>query len=133
MKNVEVWEASGNKLDYTLIPLKKIHLYSDYSPELSPSGNIKYIYIFSSVAAFILLLACINFMNLSTARSAHRAKEVGIRKVLGTERKTLVLQFLAESTLTACIALIIALALTFLVMPVFNTETGKSLTVASLF
>lgn len=133
MKSVEAWEASGNKLDYTLLPLKKIHLHSNYSYELSPSGNIKYIYIFSSVAVFILLLACINFMNLSTARSAHRAKEVGIRKVLGTERKTLILQFIAESTLTVCISLMIALVLTFLVMPVFNTETGKSLTALSIF
>lgn len=133
MKNIEAWEASGNKLEYTLIPLKKIHLYSNYSGELSPSGNIQYIYIFSSVAVFVLLLACINFMNLSTARSAHRAKEVGIRKVLGTERKTLVIQFLVESTITACIALLIALVLAFLVMPIFNGETSKSLTMASLF
>lgn len=133
MKNIEAWEASGNKLDYSLMPLKKIHLYSNYSYELSPPGNIQYVYIFSIVALFILLLACINFMNLSTARSAHRAKEVGIRKVLGTERKTLVLQFLMESIITACIALVIALALVLLVMPIFNTVAGKSLTMAYLF
>ena len=132
IKSMEEWEKSGNKLEYSLIPLTKIHLYSDYSFELSPSGNIQYVYIFSAVALFILLLACINFMNLSTAHSARRAKEVGIRKVLGTERKTLILQFLVESTIIAFIALAIALALAYLVMPIFNNEAAKSLTMADL-
>src|SRR5690606_35778043 len=81
---------------------------------------------------FILLLACINFMNLSTAHSARRAKEVGIRKVLGTERKTLMVQFLVESTITACIAFVIALVLASLVMPIFNAEAAKTLTMADL-
>ncbi|MCG2460090.1 ABC transporter permease [Flavobacteriaceae bacterium F89] len=132
VKSMEEFEKSGNRLDYSLMPLTKIHLYSDYSFELSPSGNIQYVYIFSAVALFILLLACINFMNLSTAHSARRAKEVGIRKVLGTERRTLILQFLVESTLTACIALFIALTLAYLVMPLFNAEAAKSLTMADL-
>src|SRR5690606_7899153 len=119
-------------LDYSPTPLTKIHLYSDYSFELSPSGNIQYVYIFSAVALFILLLACINFMNLSTDHSARRAKEVGIRKVLGTERKTLIIQFLVESTITVFIALVIALAIAYLVMPLFNAEAVKSLTMADL-
>lgn len=132
IESMEEFERSGNRLDYSLIPLTKIHLYSDYSFELSPSGNIQYVYIFSAVALFILLLACINFMNLSTAHSARRAKEVGIRKVLGTERKTLIIQFLVESTITAFIALVIALAIAYLVMPLFNAEAVKSLTMADL-
>ena len=95
------FRKAGNQLEYTLIPLTKIHLHSDRSFELSPSGNIQYVYIFGAVALFILLIACINFMNLTTARSAGRAKEVGIRKVLGTERRFLIFQFLTESTLMA--------------------------------
>jgi putative ABC transport system permease protein len=93
IKSMDDFKKSGNKLEYTMMPLTKIHLYSDRSFELSPSGNIQYIFIFSAVAIFILLIACINFMNLTTARSASRAKEVGIRKVLGTERKYLIFQF----------------------------------------
>ena len=124
---------SGNKLEYSLLPLTKIHLYSDYSFEISPSGNIQYVYIFSAVALFILILACINFMNLSTARSAKRAKEVGIRKVLGTERKTLVSQFLVESTITAFISLLIALVIAYFVLPLFNDIAAKSLSVSNLF
>ncbi len=81
------------------MPITQIHLYSDRGFELSPSGNIQYVYIFSAVALFILIIACINFMNLTTAHSANRAKEVGIRKVLGTEKRNLVFQFLFESTI----------------------------------
>lgn len=123
---------SGNKLEYSLIPLTKIHLYSDFTFELSPSGNIQYVYIFSIVALFILIIACINFMNLSTARSARRAKEVGIRKVLGTERKTLVTQFLVESTITAVISLLISLIIAYFVLPLFNNVAAKSLSVSDL-
>lgn len=123
---------SGNNLEYTLIPLTDIHLHSDFSFEITPSGNIQYVYIFSAVALFILILACINFMNLSTARSSKRAKEVGIRKVLGTERKTLIGQFLVESTITAAIALIIAIVIAYLVLPLFNDVAAKSLSVKNL-
>ena len=101
INSMDEFRKSGNRLEYTLIPLTKIHLHSDRSFELSPSGNIQYVYIFCAVAMFILLIACINFMNLTTARSAGRAKEVGIRKVLGTERRFLIFQFLTESTLMA--------------------------------
>src|SRR5215204_4305595 len=86
--SMEEFKKAGNYLEYSLTPLTKLHLYSDRSYELTPVGNIQYIYIFSAVALFILLIACVNFMNLTTARSANRAKEVGIRKVLGTERKS---------------------------------------------
>jgi putative ABC transport system permease protein len=132
ISSMDEFRKSGNTLEYSLFPLTKIHLYSDYSYELSPSGNIQYVYIFAAVALFILLLACINFMNLSTARSASRGKEVGIRKVLGTERKTLVAQFLVESTVTACISLIIAIGIAYLVLPLFNTVAAKSLSIGYL-
>jgi putative ABC transport system permease protein len=127
------FERAGNKLEYSLMPLTKIHLYSDRPFELAPLGNIQYVYIFSAVALLILLIACINFMNLTTARSASRAKEVGIRKVLGTERKNLVTQFLTESTLTALLSLFIALAITYFVLPLFNDVSGKSMIMGSLF
>lgn len=132
ISSIEELRKSGNKLEYSLMPLTKIHLYSDYNYELSPSGNIQYVYIFSAVALFILIIACINFMNLSTARSASRAKEIGIRKVLGTQRKTLVAQFLVESTITAFISLTIAIAAAYLVLPLFNDVAAKSLSVNDL-
>lgn len=132
INNMDEFRKSGNKLEYSLMPLTAIHLHSNYSFEITPSGNIQYVYIFSAVALFILILACINFMNLSTARSAKRAKEVGIRKVLGTERKTLIAQFLAESTLTAFISLMIALVIAYLVLPLFNNVAAKSLSINEL-
>lgn len=133
ISSMDEFRKAGNKLEYSLMPLTDIHLHSDFNFEITPSGNIQYVYIFSAVALFILILACINFMNLSTARSAKRAKEVGIRKVLGTERKTLVAQFLVESTLTALIALAIALLIAYFVLPVFNNVAAKTLTIKNLF
>ena len=133
IKNMDEFEKSGNQLKYELMPITKIHLHSDRFPELSPNGDAQNVYIFSAVALFILLIACINFMNLSTARSANRAKEVGIRKVLGTDRKTLVWQFLTESVLVSFIALIIALGITLLTLPFFNDVSTKTLQFSSLF
>ncbi len=132
ISSIDELKKSGNKLEYSLMPLTDIHLHSDFSYEITPSGNVQYVYIFSAVALFILILACINFMNLSTARSAKRAKEVGIRKVLGTERKTLIAQFLVESTITAFISLIIAIAIAYFVLPLFNDVAAKSLSVTDL-
>jgi putative ABC transport system permease protein len=127
INSMDEFRKAGNYLEYNLIPLTKIHLYSDYSFEMTPPGNIQYVYIFGAVALFILLIACINFINLSTARSASRAKEVGIRKTLGTERRTLIAQFLVESTLTVIISLVIAIGITWLMLPVFNNIAGKSI------
>ncbi len=132
INNMDEFRKAGNKIEYSLIPLTKIHLYSVYSYELSPSGNVQYVYIFGAVAIFILIIACINFMNLSTARSANRAKEVGIRKVLGTERKTLITQFLVESTITAWISLFIAIFIAYLILPLFNHVAAKSLSINDL-
>lgn len=87
INSMDDFQKAGNNLSYNLTPLTAIHLRSDRFPELGTNGNIQYVYIFSIAAVFILLIACINFMNLSTARSSKRAKEVGIRKVLGTEKE----------------------------------------------
>lgn len=132
IQSLSEFEKAGNKLEYSLMPLKSIHLHSDRTAELGVNGNIQYVYIFAAIAIFILLIACINFMNMSTARSSSRAKEVGIRKVLGTERGTLIRQFLTESTLTALIALGISLLIAWLAMPFFNDISGKSLSLAKL-
>ena len=132
INSMEEFEKAGNKLEYTLMPLTAIHLHSDRFGELGSNSNVQYVYIFSAVAIFILLIACINFMNLSTARSSSRAKEVGIRKVLGTERKTLIRQFLTESTITAIISLLISLLIAWLVLPFFNTISGKSLSLSAI-
>ncbi|HMH34771.1 MAG TPA: ABC transporter permease [Puia sp.] len=133
ISSMEEFKKSGNKLEYSLIPLTKIHLYSDRLYELSPSGNIQSLYIFGAIALFILLIACINFMNLTTARSANRAREVGIRKVLGTERKELIAQFLIESTLMALFSMVIAIGIAFFVLPLFNNIANKSMRLTSLF
>ena len=133
ISNMEDFERSGNKLKYSLTPMLDIHLYSGRPFEISAGGNIQYVYIFSLVAIFILLIACINFMNLTTARSANRAKEVGIRKVLGTDKKSLVAQFLSESTLMAIISTILGVVIVLLALPLFNTVAGKHMGVGSLF
>jgi putative ABC transport system permease protein len=128
-------ERSGNRIQFSLIPVTRIHLYSDRQggEELSPPGSIQYVAIFSAVALFILLIACVNFMNLTTARSAGRAREVGIRKVLGTERRALVTQFLTESTLMVFLSFLIGIAIAWLALPLFNSLAGKTMTLESLF
>lgn len=110
-----------------LQPLTAIHLHSNLDYELEPNGNVSYVYIFSAVALFILLIACINFMNLATARSADRAKEIGMRKVLGAYRVQLIRQFLVEALLLAALAFGLALVLVWLVLPTFNQIVGRSL------
>lgn len=127
------FNKAGNRAAYSLMPLTKIHLYSHMLGELRPAGSIQYVYIFSAVALFILLIACVNFMNLTTARSAGRAREVGIRKVLGTMRNELVFQFLTESTLIVALSLLVAIGLAALALPVFNTLAGKSIRLSALF
>lgn len=112
-----------------LQPLTEIRLHSKLRAELEPNGDIAYVYIFSAIAAFILLIACINFMNLATARSQHRAKEVGVRKVAGVPRSGLVAQFLGEALLMALIALFVAAGLVEFFLPVFNALSGKILEV----
>jgi len=107
-------------------PLAETHFRQGLGGEL-PSGNMAYIYIFSAVALFLLIIAVINYMNMATARSANRAKEVGIRKVVGAHKAQLIRQFLSESVTLALIALIIAILLVTILMPEFNTLSGKTL------
>ncbi|MEO6669524.1 MAG: ABC transporter permease [Ferruginibacter sp.] len=123
-------QKSINSFVFTLKPLSKIHLYSANKDELGTNGSIKYIYIFSALALFILLLACVNFTNLSTAISIKRSKEVGIRKVMGSAKKQLVSQFLTESMTLAMIAFIFAIGLVFLLLPYFNQLAGKEISFA---
>jgi putative ABC transport system permease protein len=124
-----------NKIGLFLQPLTDIHLNSDFiiTTVLEPGGDIKYVYIFSAVALFMLFIACINFMNLSTASASKRAKEVGIRKVLGSNKKQLVVQFLTESMLASCIAMLLAVLLVVAFLPVFNTISGKALLTSNFF
>jgi putative ABC transport system permease protein len=125
--NLEDFRKSGNHVYYTLTPLTSIHLHSNKTSELAGNSSIQYVYIFSAIAIFILLIACINFMNLSTARSSSRAKEVGVRKVLGSMRSNLVSQFLTESILISFIALLLALCAAGLLLPYFNQLSSKEL------
>ncbi|AKD57627.1 ABC transporter permease [Spirosoma radiotolerans] len=119
----------GNDLGLFLQPLTDIHLYSSFAYDLSPPGNIQYVYIFGAIALFMLVIACINFMNLSTAGAAKRAKEVGIRKVLGSVRQSLTSQFLIESMLLTGIALLLATGIVYASLPTFNELAGKTLTI----
>ena len=123
----------GNHFIYPVMPLTDIHLRSNKSYEFEANGNVAYVYIFSVIAAFILLIACVNFMNLSTARSANRAKEVGIRKVAGSLRSNLITQFLTESVLVSFFSLLLALGIAALLLPLFNQLAGKQMSVLTLF
>ena len=114
-----------------LQPLTRIHLHSHLFAELSPNYDIRYIYIFSGIGIFILLIACINFMNLSTAYSGKRSKEVGLRKVLGAQRTQLIKQFIAESVVMSFIALFLALGLVGVSLPAFNSLMGEGLVTGS--
>ncbi len=126
-------ESKGGHFIYHLMPLKDIHLHSDKSYEFEANGDITYVYIFSVIAILILLIACVNFMNLSTARSANRAKEVGIRKVAGSLRSHLITQFLTESVLLSFFSLLIAIILSACLLPLFNQLAGKEMHVSTLF
>jgi len=121
------FHVAGNKYAMTLRPLKDIHLYSDIRGEFEPNGNITYVILFEIVALFILVIACINFMNLSTARSSNRAKEVGIRKAMGSLRSHLIRQFLTESTLITFFSILISLGLAYVLLPLFNNLSSKQL------
>ena len=108
-----------------LQPLTDIHLYSDLNLDISGNGDIQYVYIFSAIALFILIIACINFMNLATARSMKRSKEIGLRKTVGAVKPQLVGQFLGEAILYSLIAVVLAVLLIVLVLPVYNDLTQK--------
>lgn len=116
----------GNHVELYLQPLTKIHLYSESTGEFEEGGDINTVYMFAAIASFMLLIACINFMNLSTAGASKRAKEIGMRKVLGSEKKQLVFQFLIESFIVTVIAMGIGVLIFLLALPYFNQLSGKS-------
>ncbi len=128
----EEFFAAGNGYRYYLQPLKKIHLVSQMEGELKPNGSLKAVYVFGLIAVIILLLAIINFVNLSTARSGERAREVGIRKSYGSEKQGLVLQFLLESVVISISALFFAAILAYFLIPYFNQFSNASLSFSSL-
>ncbi|MEO5592813.1 MAG: ABC transporter permease, partial [Chitinophagaceae bacterium] len=120
------------KIDFVVQNITAIHLHSETAGEPEETGSMSYIYIFSAVAFFMLLIACINYMNLTTARSARRAKEIGIRKVSGSTQWQLVAQFLVESILTAFFALLLSIGLIALFLPSFNSLAGKFISFKTL-
>jgi putative ABC transport system permease protein len=131
--SMDEFSKSGNYVHCSLSPLADIHLHSNKMGELNANGNIQFVYLFSAIALVILLIACVNFMNLSTARSANRAKEVGVRKVLGSLRKNLIQQFLTESILLSFIALGFAILIAWMLLPYFNQLAGKSIHLNLMF
>lgn len=128
----EDYKKSGNTIGLYLQPLTDIHLRSNFGYDLSPSGDIRYIYIFSAIALFMLLIATINFMNLSTASGFRRSREVGVRKVLGADKQSLIRQFLSEGILLTYLALFLAVGVVLLALPLFNQLSGKSIEIHQL-
>ena len=122
--------ATTLKIDFLLQPLTDIHLYSDTQIDLPGHGNSQYVKIFFVVAVFILLVACINFTNLATARSERRAREVGLRKVVGAGRFQLIIQFLGESLVFAVLSLVVAILMVLIALPAFNTLAEKPLSLS---
>ncbi|MET0243840.1 MAG: ABC transporter permease [Flavitalea sp.] len=127
-----IFKQYNIRIDFKTQKLTDIHLYSETANEPEEKGSVSYIYIFSAVAFFMLLIACINYMNLTTARSARRAKEIGVRKVTGSSKIQLVAQFLVESTVIALFALVLSMGLIALLLPVFNQLAGKDISFRSL-
>ncbi|HYJ37737.1 MAG TPA: FtsX-like permease family protein, partial [Chitinophagaceae bacterium] len=123
--------SQGTALSLQKLP--DIHLRSHTDYEAEENGDVKRVYIFSAIALFILLIACINYMNLSTARSTLRAREIGIRKVVGAQRKEIMLQFLSESVLISIFAMILAIGISWLVIPWLNQFSGQQLSLRTLF
>ena len=128
-----IFDQFDINIKYELIGLTDIHLKSDFEGEPEPVGEMGFIYIFGAVALFMLLIACINYMNLATARATKRAQEVGIRKVLGSRRKQLIGQFISESFIFSLVALILSFALVLLLLPIFNRAFEVDLSRALLF
>lgn len=116
----------AKQVNFFLMPLQSIHLQSQLEYEIQPNGNERTVNVLALIGLFILLIACINYVNLATARSAQRAREVGIRKVLGGQKRQLIVQFIGESVLFVCIALLISLVVVELLTPYFNALADKS-------
>ncbi|UII20384.1 ABC transporter permease [Fulvivirga ligni] len=131
-KSLEEFRSEGGIYNYWSLPLYDIHLKSSLQDEPEPPGSMSYIWIMSIIGVFIMVIACINFMNLTTAKSAGRAKEVGLRKTLGSLRSTLIGQFLTESVAYAVIAALLAVVVAYFLMPLFNEISGKQLVISDL-
>ncbi|MDB5000911.1 MAG: cell division protein FtsX [Mucilaginibacter sp.] len=129
--SIAAFEKSGSFFRMNLTALTDIHLNSHRTGELGANSTSQYVYIFSAIALFILLIACVNFMNLSTARSSNRAREVGVRKVLGSSRKYLIFQFLSESIMVTFFATAIAIMAAIALLPLFNQLAGKDIAVTT--
>ena len=129
----EDYIAEGNGYHYYLQPISSIHLNSNLEAEVKPNGNRTYVYLFIAIASFILLIAVINFMNLATARSAERAREVGVRKVLGSLPSQLVTQFLMEAVILTAVSFLLALVIMSLIRPIFEELSGKMVDFSWLF
>lgn len=127
-----IFDQFDIKVKYELINIQDIHLYSDFEGEPTALGNIDYVYIFLAVAIFLVLIACINYMNLATARSMRRSLEVGIRKVMGAFRAALIRQFIVESILIALVSMLISILLLLAVVPIINASLGTSLLLSDL-
>ncbi len=128
-----IFEPLKIKIEYILEPITKIHLYSTNASEPEPTGSITYVIIFGIVALFLVLIAAMNYMNLATARSTSRAREVGLRKVVGSRRGPLVAQFLSESVVLTLISLLFSIILLIILLPKFNLLAGKSFDLALLY
>ena len=128
-KHLEASMGQGISYRMELQPLPSIHLHSNLEYEMSANGNVQYLYIFAIIALLVLIIASINYMNLSTARASHRVKEIGVRKVIGSGKKQLVFMFLAESVLICVFAGTLAIIIAQLVMPLFNQLSGKELSI----
>ncbi len=132
MSSQLIFQSGMFRFRFFLQPIREIHLHSHLMLEIEPNSDIKYIYIFTAIALFILVIAAINFINLTTARSAGRAKEIGMRKVLGSQRTQLIRQFLTESLLHSCLSMFLALLLAGLFLPLFNHLAQKNLSMTAL-
>ena len=127
LSNIDAATAKREHPQMVLQPMSRWHLYAEFKNGVSVGGAIKYVWMFAIIGMFVLLLACINFMNLSTARSEKRAKEVGIRKAIGSMRTQLISQFFSESLLVAMLAFILSIVLVALTLPFFNEVSGKQI------
>ena len=128
-----IFEPLKISIKYKLEPLTRIHLYSKNAAEPEPTGSITYVYIFAIVAIFLVLIASMNYMNLATARSTRRAREVGLRKVVGSRRGPLILQFLSESMVFTLISLLISIVLIIVLLPKFNLLAGKAFNIHVIY
>jgi len=126
-----VLENLGGTISMTLQPLPTVYLHSEIDAELERTGDVAYVYLFSAIGIFILILACLNFMNLSTARYSHRAREVGLRKVMGAGRGQLIKQFLGESLVLTALSVLFSFGLLSLLLPVFRNMSNKDISIGS--